>query len=99
MAAMIQRPPEQEENLGGELAAVAEALVYKMQTEFKHARLPEYADFRDAFRLRVERAIFAARLDEARSSGLSSSLRVQQLAREVARVEREIKSHEPPERK
>lgn len=66
------------------LAAVAKALVDQMQPT---GRVPDYADFRDAFRPWILAELLRARIDEARKGcGRGLTGRVQELSSELKKL-------------
>lgn len=79
----------------GRLAAVAHTLALKMQDAFHKTgvgpQFPDYADYREAFRLHIKRELLMARVDEARTEASKViTERMRDLANELVEIEREL---------
>lgn len=88
-----------EGRLAEQLAAVAKSLSIQMWDTYRKTgvgpREPDSADYREAFRLYIQRALVLARIDEARKSqGLVLTARVQELAAELAAIDKLLKEKE-----
>lgn len=71
-----------EETPEGRLAAVAVTLAKRLREEL--GRVPDYADFRDEFRIYIRHELTLARIDEARRGGHFD--RMKELVEELSKV-------------
>jgi hypothetical protein len=90
-----------EETPEGRIAAVAVSLVLKMQdAHYKTGvgpQSPDYADYRDAFRLHMERELLLARIDEARKTAATAlTARMKELSDRFVECELQISKEKRP---